>query len=61
MNRKKKINETLKKKAKKANAKNQKTNKPRYVSKAERATLAERDAGIPNDPPLADSESPNQA
>ncbi|WP_206484079.1 DUF2986 domain-containing protein [Thalassotalea sp. G2M2-11] len=40
MNRKKKINETLKKKAKKANAKLHKNNKPRYISKAEREKLA---------------------
>ena len=40
MNRKKKINETLKKRAKKANAKLQHSNKPKYVSKAERAKLA---------------------
>lgn len=39
MNRKKKINETLKKRAKKANAKLQKSNKPRYISKAERAKM----------------------
>ncbi len=39
MNRKKKINETLKKKQKKANAKLHKSNKPRYISKAERARL----------------------
>lgn len=39
MNRKKKINETLKKKAKKANAKLHKSNKPRYISKAERAAI----------------------
>jgi len=37
MNRKKKINDTLKKKQKKANAKLHKSNKPRYISKAERA------------------------
>ncbi|MBL4911523.1 MAG: DUF2986 domain-containing protein [Alteromonadaceae bacterium] len=42
MNRKKKINETLKKKAKKANAKLQKSNKPKYISKAERELLAEK-------------------
>jgi len=45
MNRKKKIKETLKKKAKKANAKQQKNlnsnKKPKYISKAERARLAE--------------------
>jgi len=40
MNRKKKIKETLKKKAKKANAKLQKSNKPKYISKAEREKLA---------------------
>ncbi|WDE00041.1 DUF2986 domain-containing protein [Thalassomonas actiniarum] len=40
MNRKKKIKETLKKKAKKANAKLHKSNKPRYISKAEREKLA---------------------
>ncbi|GAA5140865.1 DUF2986 domain-containing protein [Thalassotalea piscium] len=39
MNRKKKINETLKKRAKKANAKLQQSNKPKYVNKAERARL----------------------
>lgn len=37
MNRKKKINETLKKKQKKANAKLHKSSKTRYISKAERA------------------------
>ena len=40
MNRKKKINETLKKKQKKANAKLHRSNKPRYISKAERGKLA---------------------
>lgn len=39
MNRRKKINETLKRKAKKANAKLHKSNKPKYISKAERAKL----------------------
>ncbi len=33
------MNETLKKRAKKANAKLQKSNKPRYISKAERAAM----------------------
>ncbi len=42
MNRKKKINETLKKKQKKANAKLHTSNKPRYISKAERAKLEEQ-------------------
>ncbi len=41
MNRKKKINETLKKKQKKMNAKLHKSNKPRYISKAERALLVQ--------------------
>jgi len=44
MNRKKKINETLKKKQKKANAKLHTSNKPRYISKAERAKLEEQRA-----------------
>lgn len=39
MNRKKKINDTLKKKAKKANAKLHRSNKPKYISKAQRAAL----------------------
>lgn len=39
MNRKKKINETLKKKLKKHNAKLHKSNKPKYISKAEREKL----------------------
>ncbi|QBY05630.1 DUF2986 domain-containing protein [Thalassotalea sp. HSM 43] len=41
MNRKKKIKSTLLAKQKKANAKLHKVNKPKYVSKAERARLAE--------------------
>ncbi|MCU8032329.1 DUF2986 domain-containing protein [Shewanella oncorhynchi] len=40
MNRKKKINQTLKSKAKKANAKLQSSNKPKYIAKAEREALA---------------------
>lgn len=40
MNRQKKINETLKARKKKANAKLRKTNKPRYISKAEREKMA---------------------
>lgn len=39
MNRKKKINSILKKRAKKANAKVHVSGKPRYVSKAERAKM----------------------
>ncbi|MCH1931104.1 DUF2986 domain-containing protein [Shewanella sp. A25] len=41
MNRKKYINQTLKQKAKKANAKLHSSNKPKYISKAERAAQAE--------------------
>ncbi|MGR5095458.1 DUF2986 domain-containing protein [Vibrio maritimus] len=44
MNRKKKINQILKAKAKKANAKKQKSNKPRYISKAERAKMEVEEA-----------------
>ena len=44
MNRKKKINQVLKAKVKKMNAKQQKTNKPKYISKAERAAIAEKEA-----------------
>lgn len=39
MNRKKKINQILKKKQKQMNAKLHKSNKERYISKAERAKL----------------------
>lgn len=39
MNRKKKINSILKAKLKKKNAKLHNSNKPRYISKAERAKL----------------------
>ncbi|UXI02494.1 DUF2986 domain-containing protein [Photobacterium sp. TY1-4] len=39
MNRKKKINEALKKRQKKQNAKLHRSNKPRYISKAERAKM----------------------
>lgn len=42
MNRKKKINQTLKAKAKKANAKLHGTNKQPYVAKAERERLAQQ-------------------
>ena len=40
MNRKKKINDTLKNKAKKANAKLNTRNKPKYIAKADREKLA---------------------
>jgi hypothetical protein len=41
MNRKKKINETLQKRLKKQNAKLHKSNKPKYIAKADREKLAE--------------------
>ncbi|MBE0364235.1 hypothetical protein PULV_a1832 [Pseudoalteromonas ulvae UL12] len=41
MNRKKKINDILKKKLKKAKSKLHTSNKPAYVSKAERERLAQ--------------------
>ncbi len=44
MNRKKKMNSILKKKVKKMNAKLHTSNKPKYVSKADRAKLAEEEA-----------------
>ncbi|MBD0787140.1 DUF2986 domain-containing protein [Vibrio sp. Y2-5] len=44
MNRKKKINQILKKKIKQQNSKLHKSNKPRYVSKAERAKLEAEEA-----------------
>ncbi len=43
MNRKKKVNNKLKERAKKANAKLHKSNKPKYISKAERAKMAEQE------------------
>ncbi|TWX72931.1 DUF2986 domain-containing protein [Colwellia sp. C1TZA3] len=46
MNRKKKINQTLKSKIKKMNAKLQNSSKPKYVSKADRVTVAEKAAEI---------------
>lgn len=44
MNRKKKIKNILTKKAKKANAKLHKSNKPKYISKAEREKLAQQES-----------------
>lgn len=51
MNRKKKINSILKSRAKKATAKLQNSNKPKYISKAERAKLAEQEQAVVNDVP----------
>lgn len=42
MNRKKKVKSTLKAKLKKANAKKNSSNKPKYISKAERAKLEQQ-------------------
>ncbi|MGO1298723.1 MAG: DUF2986 domain-containing protein [Vibrio sp.] len=44
MNRKKQINEALKKRLKKHNAKLHRSNKPRYISKAERAKMEQENA-----------------
>tara|TARA_B110000908_G_C10088945_1_gene373075 strand:- start:475 stop:804 length:330 start_codon:yes stop_codon:yes gene_type:complete len=41
MNRKKKINQSLKKRIKQTNAKLHTSNKPKYISKAERAKIAQ--------------------
>lgn len=41
MNKRKKINQILTKKAKRANAKNMLSNKPRYIAKADRELLAD--------------------
>jgi len=46
MNRKKKINETLKKRLKKQNSKLHKSNKPKYVSKADREKLAQQESEL---------------
>ncbi|WP_082859478.1 DUF2986 domain-containing protein [Microbulbifer sp. Q7] len=48
MNRRKKVNQILKKKAKKANDKLNPKQKPRYISKAERAKL-EQERGPESD------------
>lgn len=44
MNRKKKINQALKQAQKKKNSKLHKSNKPRYISKAEREKMAQEEA-----------------
>lgn len=44
MNRKKKINQIYKQKQKKMNSRLHRSNKPRYVSKAERELLATQEA-----------------
>lgn len=49
MNRKKKVKSTLLAKKKKANAKLHKSNKPKYISKAERAKLEQQEDAISNE------------
>ncbi|WP_394132962.1 DUF2986 domain-containing protein [Shewanella maritima] len=44
MNRRKKINQTLKAKAKKANSKFHSTNKPKYIAKADREAMEKTEA-----------------
>lgn len=56
MNRKKKVNQILKKRMKKANAKLHTSNKPRYISKAERAKM-ELEAQNTENPTNSDSVS----
>ncbi len=50
MNRKKKINTILKQRAKKANAKLHSSNKPRYISKAERAAQEAQSTEVIDEP-----------
>ena len=45
MNRKKKVHAIFKKKLKKAKARMNPSNKPKYISKAERATLESKQGG----------------
>ena len=61
MNRRKKIIKKLEKKDKKANAKLHKSNKPVYVSKAERERLAElANSEEPSDGEKANEEKSNE-
>ncbi|GAD89366.1 MULTISPECIES: DUF2986 domain-containing protein [Vibrio] len=46
MNRKKKINQILKKKIKKQNSKLHSSNKPKYISKSERAKMEQEAAQV---------------
>ncbi|CAA0096982.1 Uncharacterised protein [BD1-7 clade bacterium] len=55
MNRRKKINQILKKKAKKANAKINPVNKPKYISKAERAQVESADTPTAETETLVDN------
>jgi Protein of unknown function (DUF2986) len=49
MNRKKKLNDAFNKKLKKMNAKLRVTNKPKYISKAERESIALAESAVAND------------
>ncbi|MDP2572388.1 DUF2986 domain-containing protein [Vibrio penaeicida] len=59
MNRKKKINQILKSKQKKKNSKLHKSNKPKYVSKAERAKLEAEEQVQTDLATVAEEESSN--
>ena len=54
MNRKKKINQILKAKQKKQNSKLHKSNKPRYISKAEREKLEAEKVASDTQPDIQD-------
>ncbi|QEO45781.1 DUF2986 domain-containing protein [Vibrio tarriae] len=61
MNRKKKINQTLQKRLKKQHAKLHPSNKPRYISKADRAKLAaEQEANTDLDLSNSNTDTPSQ-
>ncbi|PKF77006.1 DUF2986 domain-containing protein [Vibrio sp. vnigr-6D03] len=57
MNRKKKINQILKNKQKKKNSKLHKSNKPKYISKAERAKLEAEEQVQTDSATVAEEES----
>ncbi|UPQ89120.1 DUF2986 domain-containing protein [Vibrio sinaloensis] len=61
MNRKKKINSILKAKLKKKNAKLNKSNKPRYISKAERAKMEQETAAEQTNEQPAEEQAPTSA
>ncbi|ASK55089.1 DUF2986 domain-containing protein [Vibrio tarriae] len=61
MNRKKKINQTLQKRLKKQHAKLHPSNKPRYISKADRAKLAaEQETNTDLDLSNSNTDTPSQ-
>ncbi len=57
MNRKKKINQILKNKQKKKNSKLHKSNKPKYISKADRAKLEAEEQVQTDSATVAEEES----